>query len=82
LKINFPGGESTELKSQGVEVRKKVLRISGALLLLLVILVGVFHTPFVKAKVLKHLQKILHNRLTCHCPPNHWIITCLPCGFL
>jgi hypothetical protein len=40
-------------------VRKKVLWILGSFLLLLAILVGLVHTPFVKAKVLKHVQGIL-----------------------
>jgi len=40
-------------------VRKKILWILGSFLLLLAILVGLVHTPFVKAKVLKYLQKSL-----------------------
>ncbi|NIM17802.1 MAG: outer membrane protein assembly factor BamA [Candidatus Aminicenantes bacterium] len=44
-------------------MRKKVLWILGSLLLLLVILVGLVHTPFVKVKVLKHLQKTLAQSL-------------------
>ncbi|MGD2085084.1 MAG: outer membrane protein assembly factor BamA [Candidatus Aminicenantes bacterium] len=40
-------------------MRKKVLWILGSFLLLLAILVGLFHTPFVKGKILKHLQKTL-----------------------
>jgi hypothetical protein len=47
----------------GVELRKKVLWISGSFLLLLAIIVGLVHTPFVKAKVLKHLQKTLAQSL-------------------
>jgi outer membrane protein assembly complex protein YaeT len=44
-------------------VRKKVLWILGSFLLLLSILVGLFHTPFVKGKILKHLQKTLAQSL-------------------
>jgi outer membrane protein assembly complex protein YaeT len=40
-------------------VRKKVLWILGSFLLLLVILVGLFHTSFVKSKILKHVQETL-----------------------
>jgi outer membrane protein assembly complex protein YaeT len=47
----------------GVDVRKKILWILGSFLLLLVILLGIFHTPYVKSEMLKHLQKTLAQSL-------------------